>query len=151
MKEFTLAGKRHLHILISAYIPWRILRAGWSAATSGYSYIVDIRAHKGKIRSLGGYMSKYITKSLVGVTTFMKRERRFMFSQWSGWRVQKSVPQPGWVFVPDPFGQDADGYYICMPEWNVKRDRLERRDLWNLFFLWGVRSSVSAADHSGVV
>lgn len=128
VKEFTLAGKRHLHILISAYIPWRILRAGWLAATSGHSYIVDIRAHKGKIRSLGGYMSKYISKSLVGVNTFLKRERRFMFSQWVGWHVNKPIPQPGWSFVLDPFARYDTGEYMSMPEWNAKRDRLERRD-----------------------
>lgn len=129
VKEFTASGKRHLHILVSAYIPWRIVRSGWLAATSGHSYIVDIRAHKGKIRSLGGYMSKYVTKSLLGEQLFKKYERRFGFSRWAGWCVHKALPEPGWTFVLDAFARYVvSGEYVSMPAWNVQRDRLERRD-----------------------
>jgi len=107
-KEFTKAGRRHLHIIINAYIPQKIIKSGWIYATSGYSHIVDIRC-KHDIHHIGAYMSKYITKTLTCEHDWYKGERRFGFSRWEGWKII-TIPETGWSFVYQPVLRVLDNY-----------------------------------------
>ncbi len=99
-KEFTKKGVRHLHAVINAYIPHSLLKAAWMHATSGHSWIVDIRM-KDDVHSVGGYMGKYITKTLECDHDWARHERRFGFSQWAGWTII-TMPEPGWTFIYEP-------------------------------------------------
>lgn len=79
VKEFTIKGKRHLHVLISTFIPFNFIQYAWRQATEGTSYWVNIK--KAQIKSAAGYMAKYLTKQTVQSDKFDKGERRYSFSK----------------------------------------------------------------------
>lgn len=97
VKELTQRGNVHLHCLIDKYIPQRLLSEAWKRATGGISYIVDIRAVRSSSNAVK-YLCKYITKSFdqIGNYMFVRRERRYGFSSWSGWNIPH-VKEPGWT------------------------------------------------------
>lgn len=102
VKEFTQAGKRHLHVLVNAYVPWSIIKKNWARATRGASYIIHIADKvSGEIRDKAAYMSKYISKNLEADYDWRKYERRFGFSRWDAWR-EPEKPATGAVFILDP-------------------------------------------------
>lgn len=78
VKEFTEKGQRHLHVLISVFIPFNFLQYAWRTATEGTSYWVHIK--KAQVKSAAGYMNKYMTKQTVHSGLFDKGERRYSFS-----------------------------------------------------------------------
>lgn len=94
-KEFTVKGERHMHVLINAYIPQEIIKECWLKATKGESYIVWITgkelpdSEKGDIYNPAGYATKYLTKSYSEDCRFEKNERRFGFSRYKLFKVQK--------------------------------------------------------------
>lgn len=55
-------GKLHMHLLIDAYIPWKLIRKAWKWATYGTGQNVDIRMTT-DVQKPGGYMTKYMTKA----------------------------------------------------------------------------------------
>ena len=124
-KEFTRAGKRHLHILINAYLPHSMLKRLWLQVTAGSSYIVDIRSCN-DVRSLAGYMSKYIIKAIEREDQFEKGEHRYSFSQWIGWHVTSAPSEPGWSFVYMPVLR-VGAAYLDMDLINEMRARRLRK------------------------
>ncbi len=78
VKEFTVAGTRHLHILLSVYIPRAVIQAAWERITEYTAYIVWI--NQSGIRKAAGYMSKYMTKDMTD-SRFGVHERRYGCSQ----------------------------------------------------------------------
>lgn len=79
VKEFTIKGQRHLHVLIDVFIPFNFLQYAWRLSTDGTSYWVHIK--KAQIKSAAGYMNKYMTKQTVHSNLFDKGERRYSFSR----------------------------------------------------------------------
>lgn len=55
-------GKLHMHLLIDAYIPWKLIRKAWKWATYGTGINADIRLTD-DVQKPGGYMTKYMTKA----------------------------------------------------------------------------------------
>lgn len=90
-------GKLHLHLLIDAYIPWKLIRKAWKWATRGTGLNVDIRMTT-DVQKPGGYMTKYMTKAAMEVPgrkfglsqSRMKTGRRspFMLSAY-GWYMKQ--------------------------------------------------------------
>ncbi|MGA9141259.1 MAG: hypothetical protein WBZ29_13620 [Methanocella sp.] len=78
VKEFQKNGKLHMHVLITSFIPWNVIKYYWCLATNGTSSIVWIA--EAQVKYTAAYMSKYITKSLVDAP-FRKGERRYGMSQ----------------------------------------------------------------------
>lgn len=80
-KEFTEAGKLHLHMLIDVYIPVKLIKKAWKWATYGTSTIVFITKIYNQIFNPAGYMTKYMSKELEQCEQFRRKERRFGFSR----------------------------------------------------------------------
>lgn len=78
VKEFQENGKLHYHVLITAFIPWGVIRSYWKLATDGTSYIVWIA--KAQVGHTAAYMAKYIAKDLT-TAPFRKGERRYGMSK----------------------------------------------------------------------
>ena len=78
VKEFQKNGKLHLHALITAFIPWNVIKYYWRLATKDTSYIVWIA--QAQVQSTAAYISKYITKDLLDAP-FRKGERRYGMSK----------------------------------------------------------------------
>lgn len=55
-------GQLHMHLLIDAFIPWKLIRKAWKWATYGTGQNVDIRLTD-NVQKPGGYMTKYMTKA----------------------------------------------------------------------------------------
>jgi len=82
------SGRIHMHILIDAYVPVKLIKRLWFLATDRTSYIVDIRAPKhGNLNSVAGYMAKYMTKAVEA--HIGKKQRRFGFSRHRNFRPLK--------------------------------------------------------------
>jgi len=120
-KEFTVRGVRHLHCVLNAYIPHAVLKACWRKATNGISYIVDIRSCN-NVRKIAGYMSKYVTKSMMRERRFAKNERRYAFSQWFGWKSLDAPHEPGWIHVYNPKIYYDDGPFSTQMNADDKAD-----------------------------
>lgn len=97
--EFTEQGIRHLHILISIFIPWNLIKGAWYLATDKTSYIIFIK--KTQVFSAAGYMAKYMTKDSVLSHNFRKYERRYTFSRGFP-RMPKITTNGEWVFHLKP-------------------------------------------------
>lgn len=97
--EFTEAGVRHLHVIISVFIPWNLIKSAWYLATDKTSYIVFIK--KSQVKSAAGYMAKYMTKQSVLSNLFRKYERRYTFSR-SFPRLHVPGPVDEWRFILKP-------------------------------------------------
>lgn len=100
-KEFTVKGKRHLHIAINAYIPQKTLSKIWKRATSGHSYVTWITGRN--IKSASGYLFKYITKGVQYGHQFRKGEHRYSFSRRIGglnFRAPRFTPPIQYIFYP---------------------------------------------------
>jgi len=104
VKEFTRRGKRHLHIVMNRHIPHSLLKYGWSAATDRHSFIVHITRTDFTVNSPGGYMTKYLTKTLHS-KQFAKGEHRYSHDRKTDWSpVAKWRPPAGteWTFQYHP-------------------------------------------------
>lgn len=106
-------GEMHLHVMINRYLHWKTILACWRLATRGYGQHIDIRSKTKKsagkdfgqtdisIKSPGGYMMKYLTKSLKG--DFRRHERRYGYSRYPGFRPIKYTPKEEYVvFLGSP-------------------------------------------------
>jgi len=85
VREYTRAGKAHLHVLVEGYWPWIQTSGMWMLATGGASKITNIK----RIHNAGGavgYVVKYLTKSLGSF--YQKGERRYTSS--------RGVLSPNW-------------------------------------------------------
>lgn len=84
----VISGHIHMHVLIDAYVPQKLIKKYWYLATDKTSYIVDIRAprHK-KMENVAAYMMKYMTKALH--VPLGKKQRRFGFSRHKGFKPIK--------------------------------------------------------------
>jgi hypothetical protein len=78
VKEFQKNGKLHLHALITAFIPWNVIKYYWRMATDGTSYIVWIA--NAQVSFTAAYMAKYMTKDML-TAPFRKGERRYSMSK----------------------------------------------------------------------
>ena len=93
VKEFTRKGKRHLHILVNAYVPQALIKKNWLRATRQKSFIVHIVGKdEDGIKNGAGYMSKYLSKNIESDHEWRKYERRFGFSRWDAWREPEKPP-----------------------------------------------------------
>lgn len=82
------SGLIHMHVLIDAYVPVKLIKRLWFLATERSSYIVDIRAPKhGSIENVAAYMMKYMTKAVS--VKIGKKQRRFGFSRHRNFRAAK--------------------------------------------------------------
>jgi len=110
-------GEMHLHVMINRYLHWSVILECWRLATRGYGQHIDIRSKVKKsvvsqnvhfaqkpddfgqtdieIKSPGGYMMKYLTKSLKG--DYHRHERRYGYSRYPGFRPIKYVPKEKYV------------------------------------------------------
>lgn len=97
-------GKLHMHLLIDAFIPWRLIRKAWKWATYGTGENADIRLTD-DIHRPGGYMTKYMTKATDPIPG-----RRFGMSQ-SRWKQGRRSPfmlsSYGWWTRRLPGNRDA--------------------------------------------
>lgn len=93
------SGRIHMHILIDAYVPVKLIKRLWFLATDKTSYIVDIRAPKhGKIENVAAYMMKYMTKAVSA--HIGKKQRRFGFSRHRAFKPLKFEYATKVEFVP---------------------------------------------------
>lgn len=97
--EFTENGIRHLHAIVSAFVPWGVIRHLWFLATDKTSWIVHIK--KAQVKKAGAYMSKYMTKQSLLSSEFKKGERRYSFSRGFP-RLPKKEPNPDYEFIYMP-------------------------------------------------
>ena len=86
VKEFQQSGKLHMHAMITAFIPWNVIRYYWRLANRNTSYIVWI--DKAQIQYTAAYISKYIAKDLT-TAPFKKGDRRYGMSK----GLRKAWPQ----------------------------------------------------------
>jgi len=106
VKEFQLNGKLHLHALITAFIPWNVIKYYWRLATMNTLYIVWIA--KAQVQHTAAYIAKYITKDLTDAP-FRKGERRYGMSKGmrKAWPILKASvedtdkPRYDFVYKPD--------------------------------------------------
>ncbi len=78
VKEFQKNGKLHLHALVTAFIPWNVIKYYWKLATESTSNIIWIA--KAAVSFTAAYMAKYITKDML-IAPFRKGERRYSMSK----------------------------------------------------------------------
>ena len=88
VKELQKNGTVHMHMIIDAYVPVKILKHLWYLATEKTAFIVDIRAVRGKIHNTAAYMTKYMTKA---VSNHEKGVRRYQFSRHQDFRRVRNV------------------------------------------------------------
>jgi hypothetical protein len=68
---------RHLHILLSVYIPWYVVRKAWYKATIQTANIVYNDGKMKDIINAAGYCSKYFSKEMIdGFSKHSKRRER---------------------------------------------------------------------------
>lgn len=79
VKEFTVKGKRHLHVLINRYIKGYDVKKWWWFATEKNSFVIKIVRRD--IKNAAGYMTKYMTKAIGVDNKFVRGERRYTSSQ----------------------------------------------------------------------
>lgn len=103
-KEFTIKGRRHLHVLLDKYVKKSLIRRLWYAATEQTSYLVKIN-HR-PIRTAAGYVSKYVTKGIQHEKRYKHKERRYSFSR--AFNYVKAVKSLEWGFELD-FGAFLTG------------------------------------------
>jgi hypothetical protein len=77
-KEFTRAGKRHLHVIGEGWVPFRELSKRWKRATSCSKW-THVRPLRDKARA-AGYVTKYMMKA-VGSRLYEHKERRYSSSR----------------------------------------------------------------------
>jgi len=78
VREYTRAGKAHLHVLVEGWWPWTETSRLWMLATGGQSLITNIK----KIHNPGqalNYLLKYMTKTLRSY--YEPGERRYTCSR----------------------------------------------------------------------
>lgn len=91
-KEYTQKGKLHMHVLIDAYIPIRLIREAWQWATYQTSHVVFITSLRSEIQKPAGYMTKYMAKAIdKGIIG-----HRFGFSRYSHFRPVKRANPEKW-------------------------------------------------------
>lgn len=127
VKEFQKNGKLHMHVLITAFIPWNVIKYYWHLATKGTSYIVWIA--QAQVRYTAAYMSKYITKSLLDAP-FRKGERRYGMSK----AVRKEWPKKSKIQKPEEaiyeFFYKPDNTNLLKNARNELEERINRRREW---------------------
>lgn len=137
VKEFTVKGKRHLHVLINRYIKAYDVKRWWWNATEHNSFIVKIVRRD--IKNAAGYMTKYMTKSIGVNHGFIRGERRYSMSQrfFKDARLAFTfIPQHKFDYQYRPhFGETYSRYY---PVWKY----IHLNGLFSLFdrephYLWG--------------
>lgn len=105
VKEFTQAGKMHMHVLIDQYVHWSKIKKAWKWATYGTSYVIHLTGSKENgIYNPAGYMMKYITKTCKD-ERFGRKVRRYGFSRTPGFnppRKEKSGDMYAPVFGVGP-------------------------------------------------
>ncbi|OPY30978.1 MAG: hypothetical protein A4E28_00068 [Methanocella sp. PtaU1.Bin125] len=104
VKEFQENEKLHLHALITAFVPWNVIRYYWNLATKGTSFIVWIA--QAQVRFSAAYMSKYMAKNLAEAP-FRKGERRYGMSKglresWPKWHIINVENEGKYVFNYKP-------------------------------------------------
>lgn len=117
IKEFTIKGRRHMHLLIDQFIPKTLLSRLWYLATNETSFVVQI--NRRPIYNAAGYISKYVTKDVQNETRFKHKERRYGFSRTMC--LPKKVKTGEWAFEMDY------GLY----EKSQKRGLTDLRLAWN--------------------
>lgn len=105
VKEYTKKGKLHMHIIIDANIPQKVIRHAWYLATKKTSYIIHMKTIDMDIYNVAGYMMKYMTKT-IAQNEFKKGERRYGFSRYEGFKPVKIPPDKHYVFDYDPHDTD---------------------------------------------
>lgn len=119
VKECQASGKVHMHIIIDAYVPWRLIKRLWYKATNHTSYVVDIRAAK-NVRNVAGYMTKYMAKAVehpIG-----HNQRKFGFSRFAGFRVEKFKPDVKMTFLMMPI-VDRKHLKRCLGRVSVRNEK----------------------------
>jgi len=84
--EINDNGLRHIHAMVSVFMPFNLIRYAWEMATEKTANRVNIKAVK--LNSPAGYMAKYMTKAVTSAL-FNKGERRYTFS-----RSFPRIPKP---------------------------------------------------------
>lgn len=100
----------HLHIIIDNAIPSKVIRHYWYLATSKTSFIIDIKIIENDVYNVAGYMTKYMTKT-INNATFKRRERRYGFSRYSGFKGPNKTPDKKYSFIYDPHCTDWESVY----------------------------------------
>ena len=79
VKEFTVKGQRHLHIIadVPDFVSQKWLSDVWRNLTHGESFRVWI--NESDIENAAGYTMKYLTKTFSEECRFKKKERRYGF------------------------------------------------------------------------
>lgn len=77
-KEYTRAGKAHLHFISSRSIDGAWASREWFRIT-GNSYVVKCGNTSSEVKNPGAYMLKYLTKAHNGLDMFEKNERIYGF------------------------------------------------------------------------
>lgn len=124
-KEFTVKGRRHMHVLLDRFIPRKLIKRLWLRATEYTSYIVKIN-HR-PIRSAAGYCSKYVTKDIQNEARYAYKERRYTFSR--DFNLPREASTGEWAYEHDGgkfrFQDPADK----LPSSRIREIRQEWNDL----------------------
>ena len=79
----------HLHVLIDRYVPKEWLDVAWNAVGGGFTWIKYVDVHR-----VSAYISKYLTKALVGSLTSKKKR----ISTSRGIRLLQKRESAGWWY-----------------------------------------------------
>jgi Zn-finger protein len=104
-KEFK-DGFRHMHLMISTYIPKHVIERLWYLATDKTAYIIRQKDHD--VHSPAGYLSKYLTKDF-REAPFKKHERRYGLSQGHFPIVKKDISKHVYTVILGSFKDEVLG------------------------------------------
>ena len=126
VKEFQRNGKLHLHALVTAFIPWNVIKYYWKLATEGTSHIVWIA--KAAVSFTAAYMAKYMTKDIL-TAPFRKGERRYSMSKGvrSVWPKLGKTDDDG---IHYDFHYKPDDSQLLKNAYEELIERIKRRRAW---------------------
>lgn len=123
---------RHMHLMISTYIPKSLIERLWLRATEETAGIVRQRDHGFVVHNPAGYLAKYMSKGF-REAPFEKNERRYGLSRNAFPQLFCKLPQTWTVslYQPDAAPPDPDGTVMY-----CGREDLEQNRSWYPNYVW---------------